>query len=72
MNVLHAIMGAENRAEVAALVGLAESTIATHIGRMLRRTGTHDQTRLVVWAYETGTVQPRWTIGRIDPPGRKD
>lgn len=44
--------------EIAETLVLAESTVKTHINRLLRKLSMRDRAGLIVLAYETGLVRP--------------
>ena len=45
--------------EIAAELIVSETTVKTHVARVLRKMGLRDRTQAVVAAYDLGIVRPR-------------
>ena len=56
--VLVLLAGGATNAEIAAALRLGETTVKTHVSRVLMKIGARDRTRAVVLAYELGVVRP--------------
>ncbi|MBL7253583.1 response regulator [Paractinoplanes lichenicola] len=56
--VLVELAGGATNAEIAASLHLGETTVKTHVSRVLTKLGARDRTQAVVMAYELGVVRP--------------
>ena len=48
-----------SNAEIAAALHIAEPTVKTYLGRLRTKLGVHDRVQLVIFAYDSGLVEPR-------------
>ena len=48
----------QSNAEIAAALFLSEATVKTHVGHILTKLGLRDRVQLVIYAYETGVIEP--------------
>lgn len=56
--VLREVARGLSNAEVAARLFLGETTVKTHLGRVLDKLGQPDRPRLIAWAWEHGVTAP--------------
>jgi DNA-binding NarL/FixJ family response regulator len=58
MEVLRLVVDGKSNSEVAAVLFLTENTVKTHMTRILQKLDVRDRVQAVVYAYESGLVQP--------------
>lgn len=58
LEVLVAIGNGWSNAEIGERLVLAESTVKTHVGRVLAKIGARDRVQAVIFAYDTALVRP--------------
>ncbi|MFC9787696.1 response regulator [Rhodococcus sp. NPDC127528] len=63
VEVLEAMAHGLSNSEIATKFFVSEATVKTHVGRVLSKTGSRDRVQAVVFAYQTGLVQPEDLLG---------
>lgn len=65
LEVLRLVADGLTNEEIGARLFVSRATVKTHVANVLMKLGVRDRIQAVVFAYETGLVQP----GSQDPPG---
>ena len=58
LEVLRRLVAGGSNAEIGDQMALGEATVKTHVGRVLDKLGVRDRVQAVIYAYESGLVEP--------------
>jgi DNA-binding NarL/FixJ family response regulator len=58
--VLQLVVAGRSNHEIAAQLAISPATAKTHVTRILAKLGARDRAQLVIHAYESGIVRPKW------------
>jgi len=66
--VLELIARGHSNADIARQLYVSDATVKTHVAHVFAKLDLHDRAQAVVYAYETGVVQPRSLAPATDQP----
>jgi DNA-binding NarL/FixJ family response regulator len=66
--VLELIARGHSNTEIARQLCVSDATVKTHVAHLFAKLDLHDRAQAVVYAYETGVVQPRPSAPATDQP----
>ena len=56
--MLQLLAAGGSNADIGDRLALSEATVKTHVGRVLDKLGVRDRVQAVIYAYESGLVEP--------------